>query len=86
VTNVLCGGARLYRVRVTDACGDAFSPAAQLVIPIFGDLNGDCLVGSADLAILLGAWGPSPDCPADLDGDGEVGPSDLALLLGSWSS
>jgi len=52
------------------------------------DLNGDGMVGSADLALLLGAWGPCPaptPCGADLDGDGDVGSADLALLLGAWS-
>lgn len=45
------------------------------------DLDGDRVVGPADLAILLGAWS-SPK--ADLDGDGTTGPADLAILLGSW--
>ena len=48
------------------------------------DLDGDGEVGAADLAILLGSWGPCPGCPADLDGDGVVGPADLAIMLGSW--
>lgn len=45
---------------------------------------GDCVVNAADLAILLGAWGPCADCDADLDGDGQVNASDLAILLGEW--
>ncbi len=50
------------------------------------DLNGDGVVNAADLAILLGAWGPCPNpcCAADLDGDGQVSASDLAILLGAW--
>jgi len=52
------------------------------------DLNGDGVVGSADLAILLGSWGPCPAepavCPADLTGDGAVGSADLGVLLGQW--
>lgn len=55
-------------------CDDAADP----------DLDGDGSVGAADLAILLGSWGPCPGCPADLDGDGVVGAADLAILLGSW--
>ena len=50
-----------------------------------GDLDGDGNTGSADLAILLGNWGPCPakgPCPADIDGDGIVGPADLAAILG----
>ncbi len=52
-----------------------------------GDLDGDGQVGAADLALLLGNWGPCEDCttcPADLDGDCTVGPEDLAILLGNW--
>ena len=51
------------------------------------DLDGDGSVGPADLAILLGTWGPvpTPD-PPDFDGDGDVDAADLAMLLGSWGS
>ncbi len=49
-----------------------------------GDLDGDGNIGAADLAILLGSWGPCEGCAADLDGDGTVGPADLAMLLGNW--
>lgn len=48
------------------------------------DLNGDGVVGAADLAILLGNWGPNPGHPADFNGDDIVGAADLAQLLGSW--
>ncbi len=53
--------------------------------PVAGDVNGDCVVGIADLLILLGAWGPCADCPADLDGSGAVGITDLLLLLAAWT-
>lgn len=48
-----------------------------------GDLTGDGVVNSGDLAQLLGAWG-SASLSADLTHDGVVGSSDLALLLGNW--
>ncbi len=54
---------------------------------ILGYLDDDGAVGAADLAILLGSWGPCPpdgDCPADLNGDGVVDATDLAMLLGNW--
>lgn len=45
------------------------------------DFNGDGVVGSADLAVILAAWGgASPD----LDGDNVVGSGDLAALLAAW--
>ena len=53
------------------------------------DLDGDGIVDSADLLMLLGIWGACDDCGAcltDLDGDCAVGASDLIILLGNWSS
>jgi len=50
------------------------------------DVNDDGLVNAADLALLLGAWGPRPGDLADLDGNGVVNAADLAALLGSWGA
>ncbi len=57
---------------------------------VFGDIDGDNLVGVSDLLIMLGAWGPCqgacpPHCAGDLDNDCVVGVADLLLLLGAWS-
>ncbi|MFO0828930.1 MAG: hypothetical protein U0572_12385 [Phycisphaerales bacterium] len=52
-----------------------------------GDFDGDGIVGGADLAILLGAWGrcaSCSSCPADLTPDCAVNGADLAVLLGAW--
>ncbi len=51
-------------------------------IPCDADLNGDGVVGSGDISILIGSWGSSG--VADLDGDGNVSSKDLAELLGRW--
>ncbi len=51
------------------------------------DLDGDGSVSAADLAVLLGGWGPCEDCgdcPGEMDGDCMIGASDLANLLGHW--
>ncbi|MEY3023496.1 MAG: hypothetical protein RJA16_322 [Planctomycetota bacterium] len=56
--------------------------AAECGCPI-ADLDGDCTVGGADLAILLSAWGTSGGI-ADLDGNGLVDGADLTLLLSFW--
>lgn len=52
---------------------------------VTGDLNGDDAVTGADLAILLGSWGPCAACEADLNCNGEVDGGDLAILLGGWT-
>lgn len=56
------------------AMGEPAGPAA--------DFNGDGMVGGADLAILISAWGTPA---ADLDGDGVTGGADLAVLLSMWT-
>lgn len=48
-----------------------------------GDLDGDFLIGGADLTLMLAAWG-TQSILADLDGDGFVGGADLSILLGFW--
>lgn len=50
--------------------------------PTCHDLNADTLVDSADLNVMLGAFGASP--AGDLDGDGFTTSTDLNLLLGSF--
>lgn len=65
---------------------DTFSVNPGFEPPV-ADLDGDCSVGTTDLLILLGAWGPCDDCadcPADLDRDCNVGSTDLIILLGNW--
>lgn len=57
--------------------------AGGAIIP--GDLDGDGVVGAADLGLLLAAWGDVEDCPAaDLNGDGVVNGADLAVVLAGW--
>jgi hypothetical protein len=59
----------------------------RLVAPTLGDLDGDGVVGAADLTRLLAAWGPALHLgalAADLNGDGVVDAADLALLLSAW--
>jgi predicted outer membrane repeat protein len=50
------------------------------------DLDGNGVVGGADLGRLLGAWGPCTDCPADINGDGLVSGTDLGAMLGAWGA
>lgn len=66
--------------------GDIGSPGSFAAVSCFAkcpaDISGNGVVGSEDLAALLGAWG-GPGA-GDLDGDGVVSASDLAALLGAW--
>ena len=47
-----------------------------------GDLNGDGVVNSTDLATLLSGWGGAG--PSDLNADGTTDSADLAILLANW--
>lgn len=62
--------------------------AVVTVVPagIAGDFDGDGVVGSSDMAALLGNWGAVSfgENPYDLDGDGTVGAGDLAVLVSNW--
>lgn len=59
-----------------------------------GDLDVDGRVDAADLAIVLGAWGPCSGgasgcgacCEEDLTGDGVVDAADLGIVLGAWGA
>ena len=48
---------------------------------VFGDFNGDRLVDSSDVSIMLLDFGPCGGCITDLDGSGEVDASDVSLVL-----
>ena len=50
------------------------------------DLTCDGYIGSADLAMLLSAWGIVSKHIADFNQSGFVGPDDLAVLLSSWGA
>jgi len=52
---------------------------------LVGDLNGDGVVDTADLGILLAAFG-SNDPTADLNNDGIVDTADLGILLAAFGS
>lgn len=57
---------------------------ASCAQPCPADIDGNGMVSTADLLILLSAWGPNPGHPADFDDNGVVGTSDLLILLSSW--
>ncbi|MHC4428745.1 MAG: hypothetical protein ACYS0D_09090 [Planctomycetota bacterium] len=63
---------------------------SELSVPVLGpalcswDLDGDGIVGSADLLALLAAWNDKVSGPPDFDGDGFVTTVDLLIMLGAW--
>ena len=68
---------------VTNAGSDDVSVLLNVGISP-ADFEGDGVVGSDDLGILLAAWGSSVATALDLDGDGVVGSGDLGILLAAW--
>jgi hypothetical protein len=76
-----------------DAFSDGFEPlevepGLLLTVEIansgvLGDLSGDSIVNSIDLAILLGNWGGTGI--GDINGDDLIDAVDLAIMLGAWT-
>lgn len=71
---------------VASVLGSVGLAAAGVPCSALADLDGSGEIDGADLAALLGAWGPcgNASCPADLTGDSTVDGADLAVLLGAW--
>jgi len=73
---------------VTEAGVDGFAllnSATGVVCSNSADVNGDGVIGSKDLAIVLGGWGSCAACSADITGDGAVDDADIAFVLGAWN-
>jgi IgA Peptidase M64 len=51
--------------------------------PCFADLDGNGVVDSTDLGVLLGSWGTGN---SDLNGNGTAEAGDLSILLGAWGA
>ncbi len=80
-------------------CGSVSCPGgetcpADMVSNVTFQPPPDGVVDGADLAFMLGAWGPNPGSPADIVSnvtfqpppDGVVDGADLAYMLGSWGT
>ena len=87
----LTSGAAAGTDRFVVTVDDGIRPVVLMPDPALeyfplGDLNGDCVVGVADLLLLLAAWGPCPPggCLGDLNGDGVVGVGDMLILFANW--
>jgi hypothetical protein len=53
-----------------------------------GDANGDGVVDTNDLLLIISGWGPCPPapCPADVNGDGVVDTDDILLVIANWGN
>ncbi len=59
-------------------------PAENVADACPGDLNGDEVVDSGDLAAILGSYGICKDCAEDLNHDGYVDETDVKILATFW--
>ncbi|MBL9148182.1 MAG: hypothetical protein JNM94_05750 [Phycisphaerae bacterium] len=81
----------LGEARILDGDGDGYAAVdagahESPAVSCGPDLTCDGAVNGADLAQVLGSWGPcATPCAADLDGSGTVDGADLAIVLASWS-
>ena len=62
------------------------APATVSAWSLPGDIDRDCDVDLADLAILLGAFGTVGHSDADLDHDHDVDLADLQILLAHFGT
>jgi len=87
-----------FRTRLNNILRHATLAAAFLALPTHAlaqsscpaDLNGDRVVNSLDMVILLNAFGNCPaspaSCPADLNGDGVVNALDVIILSNAYGN
>jgi hypothetical protein len=72
----------------SDTEEEGIQPHAYVLIPLNGctdsDINGDGLVGFADVLRILANWGPCSQCDEDVNDDGDVGFADVLIVLGDW--
>lgn len=61
-----------------------YATGTQVAAACPPDLDGDNMVTSADLGVLIGAWG-MPGA-TDLNGDGTTNSMDMSILLGAWGA
>ncbi len=87
-TVIVIDNTELVRDEVARASFMTDARGWDVIVPTnSSDLDGDGVVGTSDLIILLGQWGPCDecnDCVADIDGDCLVGVADLLILLANW--
>ena len=74
----LDGNLRIVGAGIDMGCYEEQGPHSKCP----ADLNGDGIVNSADIGLLLSDW--AFDGPGDLNDDGTINAADLGLLLAEW--
>ena len=78
------GAAGVYRCVISNACGEAISDGAQLVIcPADFDCSGG--VDGDDVILFFGMWDAN-DIGADFNNDSGVDGDDVIEFFGRWDS
>ncbi len=83
VSMYLQAGTYVIRVRRTELWGGDYAMSVETE-PCLGDLDGNGVIGLADLSVLLSNYGQTSGAAGedgDLDGDGDVDLADLSSLL-----
>ncbi len=81
------GDANFSNVIINDGLGTATLDEvvnSTFIIKKKSDLNGDGVVGSQDLQLLLSLFGDQTGTLADINQDGIVDIRDISILLGEW--
>ena len=68
-------------LRVAKSFGAAFAESSKGPL---GDIDGDGVINSVDMAIVLSNWGEVGSI-ADVNDDGVVNSVDLGIVLANWS-
>ena len=92
ITTDYVGADRFFDEPGTPDLGNGFAPVVDMGAHEFGapftascpaDINGDGVVDTADLGVLIGAFGTG-DAAADINNDGTVDTADLGLFIGAF--
>lgn len=87
IPHLLQGDDGMYDCLVTSACGTTPSAAVRLRV-CSGDINGDGMVNTLDLTIILASFGQGvPACASgDQNADAQVNTLDLTILIGAFGN